>query len=77
MGTIVQYPRRLRIVRDERSITNQPWSATVIILPNLQIERRHEMASDRHSAESEIRLSSNPRQRTRARLSKHLRMSTR
>jgi hypothetical protein len=31
------------------------------------------MASDRHSAESKIRLSSNPQQRARARLSKHLR----
>jgi hypothetical protein len=61
MGTVAKYPQRPRTVRDEHSIADQPWSATVIILPILQIERHHEMPSE-HS--SKTRLSGNPRQRT-------------
>lgn len=63
MGTVVKYPQRSRIVRDERSIADQPWSATVIILPVFQIERYHEMPSDRHSAGSTTRAGRKPRQR--------------
>jgi hypothetical protein len=62
MGTVVNYPQRTRMARHEGSIADQPWSATVIILPAVQFETRHEMPSDRHS--SETRLSRKPGQRT-------------
>jgi hypothetical protein len=44
MGTVVKYPQRLHTVRDERSIADQPWSATVIVLPVRQIQQYQKAA---------------------------------
>ena len=46
MGTVVKFPEVSRIVRDERAGGDQPWSATVIILPVVRIERYYDVPSD-------------------------------
>jgi hypothetical protein len=46
MGTVVKFPEASRVVRDERTGADQPWSATVIILPVIRIERYYDAPSD-------------------------------
>jgi hypothetical protein len=69
MGTIVKYPQRLHTVRDERSIADQPRSATVIVLPVRQIQQDQKKPSDRDLAGSRSLLSRNSRQRAAPRVS--------
>jgi len=46
MGSVVKFPETSRVVRDENGLTDQPWSATVIILPVVRIERNYDAPSD-------------------------------
>jgi hypothetical protein len=42
MGTVVKFPVSARTARDGRQIGIQPWSATVIILPVIRVERYYD-----------------------------------
>jgi hypothetical protein len=55
MGTVVKFPESARIVRDVRTISSQPWSATVIILPVVRIERYYDAPSNQISTRSGTR----------------------
>jgi len=54
MGTVVKLPDASRVVRDERADVDQPWSATVIILPVVRIERYYDAPSDGLSTGSSV-----------------------
>jgi hypothetical protein len=55
MGTVVKFPESARIVRDGRTTSGQPWSATVIILPVIRIERHYDAPSNQLSTGSGTR----------------------
>jgi hypothetical protein len=55
MGTVVKFPESARIARDGRTTGGQPWSATVIILPVIRVERYYEAPSNPLSAGSGTR----------------------
>jgi len=52
MGTVVKFPESARFAREARTVSHQPWSATVIILPVVRIERTYEVPSNRLSTGS-------------------------
>jgi hypothetical protein len=52
MGSVVKFPELSRAVRDENAVVDQPWSATVIILPVVRIERYYDAPSDGLSVSS-------------------------
>ena len=52
MGSVVKFPETSRVVPDENGVTDQPWSAIVIILPVVRIERYYDTPSDGFSVGS-------------------------
>jgi hypothetical protein len=52
MGSVVKFPEVSRGTREERQVADQPWSATVIILPVVRIERNYDAPSGGLSAGS-------------------------
>jgi len=55
MGTVVKFPESARIARDGRPFAGQPWSATVIILPVIRVERYYDAPSTNLAAGSGTR----------------------
>ena len=64
MGTVVKFPEASSVADEKRAAADQPWSATVIILPVVRIERHYDVPSNGLSAGSGM--SSRRKRRRRA-----------
>jgi hypothetical protein len=63
MGTVVKFPQSACIARDGRTMVRQHWSATVIILPVVRIERYDNIPPNHFSVRSNAVLGRKRRRR--------------